>query len=121
MHLLGTLVAAQDVTEEEEAADEDATDDVIAEDEDDEAEVEDDENTELVRALCFLHCSLGYYMALINLIVIVIDLGQTEEKEEEEDEEALGGEMKPSPNADTTILFVKGEGSSPLNLPLLTL
>lgn len=42
------MVAAQDVTEEEEAADEDATDDVIAEDEDDEAEVEDDENTELV-------------------------------------------------------------------------
>ncbi|XP_052451609.1 translocon-associated protein subunit alpha isoform X1 [Carassius gibelio] len=48
-------------------------------DEDDEAEVEDDENTEL-----------------------------TEEKEEEE-EEALVGEMKASPNADTTILFVKGE------------
>ncbi|KAB5586453.1 hypothetical protein PHYPO_G00001790 [Pangasianodon hypophthalmus] len=76
----GTLVAAQDVTEEEEAADEDTTDDVIAEDEDDEAEVEDDENTEL-----------------------------TEEKDEEEEEEALAGEMKPSPNADTTILFVKGE------------
>lgn len=50
LFLSGTLVAAQDVTEEEEAADEDATDDVIAEDEDDEAEVEDDENTELVRA-----------------------------------------------------------------------
>ncbi|XP_026057492.1 translocon-associated protein subunit alpha-like isoform X1 [Carassius auratus] len=48
-------------------------------DEDDEAEVEDDENTEL-----------------------------TEEKEEEE-EEALVGEIKASPNADTTILFVKGE------------
>lgn len=48
--LSGMLVAAQDVTEEEEAADEDTTDDVIAEDEDDEAEVEDDENTELVRA-----------------------------------------------------------------------
>ncbi|XP_016396169.1 translocon-associated protein subunit alpha isoform X1 [Sinocyclocheilus rhinocerous] len=51
----------------------------MAEDEDDEAEVEDDDNTEL-----------------------------TEEKEEEE-EEALVGEMKASPNADTTILFVKGE------------
>ncbi|KAF7708864.1 hypothetical protein HF521_017921 [Silurus meridionalis] len=76
----GTFVAAQDVTEEEEAADEDTTDDVIAEDEDDEAEVEDDENTEL-----------------------------TEEKDEEEEEEALAGEIKPSPNADTTILFVKGE------------
>lgn len=75
----GPLVAAQDATEEEEAADEDTTDDVIAEDEDDEAEVEDDENTEL-----------------------------TEEKDEEE-EEALAGEVKPSPNADTTILFVKGE------------
>ncbi|CAK6979890.1 translocon-associated protein subunit alpha isoform X2, partial [Scomber scombrus] len=46
---------------------------------DDEAEVEDDENTEL-----------------------------TEEKEEEE-EEALVGEVKASPNADTTILFVKGD------------
>ncbi|XP_007236042.3 translocon-associated protein subunit alpha isoform X2 [Astyanax mexicanus] len=76
----GPLVAAQDATEEEEAADEDTTDDVIAEDEDDEAEVEDDENTEL-----------------------------TEEKDEEEEEEALAGEVKPSPNADTTILFVKGE------------
>uniref|UniRef100_A0A3B4D6T8 Translocon-associated protein subunit alpha n=1 Tax=Pygocentrus nattereri TaxID=42514 RepID=A0A3B4D6T8_PYGNA len=76
---LSPLVAAQDVTEEEEAADEDSTDDVIAEDEDDEAEVEDDDNTEL-----------------------------TEEKDEEE-EETLAGEVKPSPNADTTILFVKGE------------
>ncbi|XP_067290864.1 translocon-associated protein subunit alpha isoform X2 [Pseudorasbora parva] len=63
---------------------EDAVDEDAADDvmdEDDEAEVEDDENTEL-----------------------------TEEKEEEE-EEALVGEMKASPNADTTILFVKGEGS----------
>ncbi|XP_056306438.1 translocon-associated protein subunit alpha isoform X1 [Danio aesculapii] len=77
--LKGPVVSAQDATEEEEAVDEDATDDVLAEDEDDEAEVEDDENTEL-----------------------------TEEKEEEE-EEALVGEMKASPNADTTILFVKGE------------
>lgn len=38
-------------------------------------------------------------------------LCQTEEKDEEEDEDALAGEVKPSPNADTTILFVKGEGS----------
>ncbi|KAJ8010685.1 hypothetical protein DPEC_G00077690 [Dallia pectoralis] len=77
----GPFVAAQDATEDEEAADEDTVDDadVNAEDEDDEAEVEDDENTEL-----------------------------TEEKEEEE-EEAVGGEAKASPNADTTILFVKGD------------
>ncbi|XP_014036905.1 translocon-associated protein subunit alpha isoform X4 [Salmo salar] len=77
----GPLVAAQDATEDEEAADEDAVDDVDVntEDEDDEAEVEDDENTEL-----------------------------TEEKEEEE-EEAVGGEVNASPNADTTILFVKGD------------
>ncbi|XP_036799780.1 translocon-associated protein subunit alpha isoform X3 [Oncorhynchus mykiss] len=76
----GPLVAAQDATEDEEAADEDAVDDVDVntEDEDDEAEVEDDENTEL-----------------------------TEEKEEEE---AVGGEVNASPNADTTILFVKGDG-----------
>lgn len=45
----GPVVAAQDATEEEEAVDEDGADDVMAEDEDDEAEVEDDENTELVR------------------------------------------------------------------------
>ncbi|XP_048021348.1 translocon-associated protein subunit alpha isoform X3 [Megalobrama amblycephala] len=77
--LKGPVVSAQDATEEEEAVDEDGADDVMAEDEDDEAEVEDDDNTEL-----------------------------TEEKEEEE-EEALVGEMKASPNADTTILFVKGE------------
>ncbi|KAL4623445.1 translocon-associated protein subunit alpha isoform X1 [Arapaima gigas] len=67
----GPLVAAQDATEDEEAAE-----DVIAEDEDDEAEVEDDDNTEL-----------------------------TEEKEED----LPSGEVKASPNADTTILFVKGE------------
>uniref|UniRef100_A0A671QB85 Translocon-associated protein subunit alpha n=1 Tax=Sinocyclocheilus anshuiensis TaxID=1608454 RepID=A0A671QB85_9TELE len=77
--LKGPVVSAQDATDEEEAVDEDAADDVMAEDEDDEAEVEDDDNTEL-----------------------------TEEKEEVE-EEALVGEMKASPNADTTILFVKGE------------
>ncbi|XP_034561769.1 translocon-associated protein subunit alpha isoform X1 [Notolabrus celidotus] len=77
------MVSAQDLTEDEEAeaVDEDVVDDVdvTAEDEDDEAEVEDDENAEL-----------------------------TEEKEDEE-EEALVGEVKASPNADTTILFVKGE------------
>lgn len=44
-------------------------------------------------------------------LIIVIDLRQTEEKDEEEEDDALAGEMKPSPNADTTILFVKGEGS----------
>nr|XP_020501591.1 translocon-associated protein subunit alpha isoform X1 [Labrus bergylta] len=77
----GPMVSAQDLTEDEEAeaVDEDAVDDVAAEDEDDEAEVEDDENAEL-----------------------------TEEKEDEE-EEALVGEVKASPNADTTILFVKGD------------
>ncbi|XP_041670016.1 translocon-associated protein subunit alpha isoform X1 [Cheilinus undulatus] len=77
----GPVVSAQDLTEDEEAeaVDEDVVDDVTAEDEDDEAEVEDDENVEL-----------------------------TEEKEDEE-EEALVGEVKASPNADTTILFVKGE------------
>ncbi|XP_062336158.1 translocon-associated protein subunit alpha isoform X1 [Osmerus eperlanus] len=77
----GPMAVAQDATEDEEAAEveEDSVDDVTAEDEDDEAEVEDDENTEL-----------------------------TEEKEEEE-EEALTGEVKASPNADTTILFVKGD------------
>ncbi|XP_028824759.1 translocon-associated protein subunit alpha isoform X2 [Denticeps clupeoides] len=77
--LNGPLVAAQDATEDEEAVDEDVSDDVIAE-EDDEAEVEDDENTEL-----------------------------TEDKDEEEAEEALAGEFKASPHADTTILFVRGE------------
>ncbi|XP_069562964.1 translocon-associated protein subunit alpha isoform X1 [Brachyistius frenatus] len=85
----GPAASAQDLTEDEEAeaeaeavdvdVDEDVVDDVTAEDEDDEAEVEDDENAEL-----------------------------TEEKEEEE-EEALVGEVKASPNADTTILFVKGD------------
>ncbi|KAK7881205.1 hypothetical protein WMY93_029614 [Mugilogobius chulae] len=79
------LVSAQDLTEDEEAeaVDEDVvddvTDDAAADDEDDEAEVEDDENAELV------------------------------EDKEDEEEEALVGEMKASPNADTTILFVKGE------------
>ncbi|KAL4001482.1 KRAB domain-containing zinc finger protein [Sarotherodon galilaeus] len=75
----GPVANAQDLTEDEEA---EAVDEDVVDDvneEDDEAEVEDDENTEL-----------------------------TEEKEDEE-EEALVGEVKASPNADTTILFVKGE------------
>ncbi|XP_043920840.1 translocon-associated protein subunit alpha isoform X2 [Protopterus annectens] len=59
--------------------DEEALDDTVVEDEDDEAEVEEDEPTEL-----------------------------TEEKEEEE-EDFTSSELKASPNADTTILFVKGE------------
>lgn len=44
----GSAVSAQDLTEDEEAVDEDVVDDVTAEDEDDGVEVEDDENTELV-------------------------------------------------------------------------
>lgn len=59
--------------------DEEVVDDMIVEDEDDEAEVEEDEPTEL-----------------------------TDEKEEEE-EDFTSSELKASPNADTTILFVKGE------------
>lgn len=51
MCVSGTVVSAQDATEEEEAVDEDAADDAMPEDEDDEAEVEDDDNTELVREL----------------------------------------------------------------------
>lgn len=49
----GPEVSAHDLTEDEEAeaVDEDIVDDVTAEDEDDEAEVEDDENTELVSRL----------------------------------------------------------------------
>lgn len=34
------------------------------------------------------------------------------EEKEDEEEEALVGEVKASPNADTTILFVKGDGDS---------
>lgn len=50
-------MSAQDLTEDEEAeaVDEDIVEDVTAEDEDDEAEVEDDENTELVSRLAFDH------------------------------------------------------------------
>lgn len=53
-------VAAQDLTEDEEAEPieddvvDDVADDVAADEEDDEAEVEDDENAELVRTKCFL-------------------------------------------------------------------
>lgn len=59
------MVAAQDATEDEEAADEDLGDDVIAE-EDDEAEVEDDEHTELVSAqpVVFLVCVFSYFTSL---------------------------------------------------------
>ncbi|XP_024910333.1 translocon-associated protein subunit alpha isoform X1 [Cynoglossus semilaevis] len=75
------VVSAQDLTEDEEAeaVEEDHVDDATAEDEDDEAEVEDDENAELA------------------------------EDKEDEEEEALVGEVKASPNADTTLLFVKGD------------
>ncbi|XP_028912281.1 translocon-associated protein subunit alpha isoform X2 [Ornithorhynchus anatinus] len=66
----GTLVLAQDSTEDEETVE-----DTVVEDEDDEAEIED-EPTDLA-----------------------------EDKEEED----LFGEAKASSNADTTILFVKGE------------
>lgn len=54
----GPEVSAQDLTEDEEAeaVDEDIVDDVTAEDEDDEAEVEDDENTELVSRLWLDMC-----------------------------------------------------------------
>lgn len=57
-------MAAQDATEDEEAADEELGDDVdvIAED-DDEAEVEDDENTELVSI--FLYSIYGYFFEVI--------------------------------------------------------
>ncbi|XP_077365549.1 translocon-associated protein subunit alpha isoform X1 [Festucalex cinctus] len=82
----GPPVAAEVVREDEDAVEmeEDVVDGVTADDEDDEAEVEDDERTEL--------------------------MGEKEEEEEEEEEEEVSvGEMKASPNADTTILFVKGE------------
>uniref|UniRef100_A0A3P9A6F0 Translocon-associated protein subunit alpha n=1 Tax=Esox lucius TaxID=8010 RepID=A0A3P9A6F0_ESOLU len=76
------VVAAQDATEDEEAADEDTVDDVDvnAEDEDDEAE---------------------------STNFLTSDIENDNKKEEEE--EAVGGEAKASPNADTTILFVKGD------------
>lgn len=59
----GPEVSAQDLTEDEEAeaVDEDIVDDVTAEDEDDEAEVEDDENTELVSRLWFDVCGAAEF------------------------------------------------------------
>ncbi|KAG5851078.1 translocon-associated protein subunit alpha-like isoform X2 [Anguilla rostrata] len=73
------IIKGQFAAAQDATEDEEVAEDVIAEDEDDEAEVEDDDNTEL-----------------------------TEEKEEEE-EDVSSGEVKASPHADTTILFVKGE------------
>ncbi|XP_078395691.1 translocon-associated protein subunit alpha isoform X6 [Cetorhinus maximus] len=75
----GLLVAADDPTEDEEGID-----DSVVEDEDDEAEIEEDEPTDVME-------------------------DEKEEEEEEEDDDLTSGEPKASPNADTTILFVKGE------------
>ncbi|XP_061661235.1 translocon-associated protein subunit alpha isoform X3 [Syngnathoides biaculeatus] len=79
----GRAVGAEDLMEDEEATEieDDVVDDVAADDEDDEAEVEDDERTEISEG----------------------------KEDDEEDEEASVGEVKASPNADTAILFVKGE------------
>ncbi|XP_020367208.1 translocon-associated protein subunit alpha isoform X3 [Rhincodon typus] len=73
------LVAADDPTEDEEGID-----DSVVEDEDDEAEIEEDEPTDVME-------------------------DEKEEEEEEEEDDLTSGEPKASPNADTTILFVKGE------------
>ncbi|XP_060705956.1 translocon-associated protein subunit alpha [Hemiscyllium ocellatum] len=73
------LVAADDPTEDEEGID-----DSVVEDEDDEAEIEEDEPTDIME-------------------------DEKEEEEEEEEDDLTSGEPKASPNADTTILFVKGE------------
>ncbi|XP_051872691.1 translocon-associated protein subunit alpha [Pristis pectinata] len=62
--------------------DEEGIDDSVVEDEDDEAEIEEDDTT---------------------------DIMEDEKEEEEEEEDSTFGEPKASPNADTTILFVKGE------------
>ncbi|XP_078055526.1 translocon-associated protein subunit alpha isoform X4 [Mustelus asterias] len=75
----GLLVAANDPTEDEEGID-----DSVVEDEDDEAEIEEDEPTDVIE-------------------------DEKEEEEEEEEDDLTSGEPKASPNADTTILFVKGE------------
>ncbi|XP_067857908.1 translocon-associated protein subunit alpha isoform X2 [Heptranchias perlo] len=64
--------------------DEEGIDDSVVEDEDDEAEIEEDEPTDIME--------------------------DEKEDEEEEEEDLTSGEPKASPNADTTILFVKGEG-----------
>uniref|UniRef100_UPI00398EEE0F translocon-associated protein subunit alpha isoform X2 n=1 Tax=Pristiophorus japonicus TaxID=55135 RepID=UPI00398EEE0F len=63
--------------------DEEGIDDSVVEDEDDEVEIEEDEPTDIME--------------------------DEKEEEEEEEEDATSGEPKASPNADTTILFVKGE------------
>ncbi|XP_041039375.1 translocon-associated protein subunit alpha isoform X1 [Carcharodon carcharias] len=76
----GLIVAADDPTEDEEGID-----DSVVEDEDDEAEIEEDEPTDVME-------------------------DEKEEEEEEEEDDLTSGEPKASPNADTTILFVKGEG-----------
>ncbi|XP_024121306.1 translocon-associated protein subunit alpha isoform X1 [Oryzias melastigma] len=78
--LKGPLVQAQDLTEDEEA-------DAVDEDVVDDVTAEDEDNEAEVED--------------------DENVELTEEKEEEE--EALVGEVKASPNADTTILFVKGE------------
>lgn len=62
-------MAAQDATEDEEAADEDLGDDVIPED-DDEAEVEDDENTELVRSCLVVF--FGFVLFVFHALVACI-------------------------------------------------
>ncbi|KAJ8375071.1 hypothetical protein SKAU_G00056510 [Synaphobranchus kaupii] len=74
------VIKGQFAAAQDATEDEEVAEDVIAEDEDDEAEVEDDDNTEL-----------------------------TEEKEEEEEEDVSSGEVRASPHADTTILFITGE------------
>ncbi|XP_007895069.1 translocon-associated protein subunit alpha isoform X2 [Callorhinchus milii] len=63
--------------------DEEGIDDSVVEDEDDEAEIEEDEPTDVME--------------------------DEKDEEEEEEEDLTSGEPKASPNADTTILFVKGD------------
>lgn len=58
---------------------------------------------------CSCHVSVTEKKLILYMFLCVC--AQTEEKEDEE-EEALVGEVKASPNADTTILFVKGEGDT---------
>lgn len=60
-----------------------------------------------------LSCHVSVTEKKLILYMFLCVCVQTEEKEDEE-EEALVGEVKASPNADTTILFVKGEGNSAL-------
>lgn len=71
----GPEVSAQDLTEDEEAeaVDEDIVDDMTAEDEDDEAEVEDDENTELVSRLWLDVCRAAeFYTKLYVKTVLTL-------------------------------------------------